>query len=174
MIDALVNVHGIDTIADAYGTTETHYGNPENADLQSVYSNLTVGGGPVNVCSIDSFSSDLTDSTNKLGSRRFVRFTAAVAGAHTITARTTAMPSDQSADPDMVLHRAGPVAQLDGAPAPECTPLAPASLCVETGSVSLTPGEYVLEVYEWTNTNSHDDADYPPIGRTCFNVEVTP
>jgi hypothetical protein len=172
MIDALVNVHSIDTIADAYGTTETHYGNPESADLQSVYSVLTVGGGPVNVCSIDDFSSDLTDSTNKLGSRRFLRFNVAAGGTHTITARTTSMPSGQSSDPDMVLHRAGQVAELDGAPAAECTALAPA-LCTETGSVSLTTGDYVLEVYEWTNTNSHEDEEYPPIGRTCFDVEVT-
>ena len=58
---------------------------------------------------------------------------------HAITARTTAMPNGESSDPDMVLHRAGPVADLDGAPASGCTPLAPA-LCTETGSVSLTPG----------------------------------
>ena len=83
------------------------------------------------------------------------------------------MPSGESSDPDMVLHRgAAPKAELDGAPAAECTPLAPA-LCTETGTVPLTQGDYVLEVYEWTNTNSHDDATYPPIGRTCFDVEVT-
>lgn len=173
LIDALINTQGIDTIADPYGTTETHYGKPESADLQSVYSVLTVGGGAVNVCSIDDFSSDLTDSTNKLGSRRFLRFNVGVAGTHTITARTTFMPSGESSDPDMVLHRgAAPKAELDGAPAAECTPLGPA-LCTETGTVPLTQGDYVLEVYEWTNTNSHDDATYPPIGRTCFDVEVT-
>jgi hypothetical protein len=31
----------------------------------------------------------------------------------------------------------------------------------------------VLELYEWTNTNRTDDPDYPPIGRTCFEVTVT-
>jgi hypothetical protein len=27
-------------------------------------------------------------------------------------------------------------------------------------------------VFEWTNTNDFDD-QYPPIGRTCFDVTVT-
>jgi hypothetical protein len=35
----------------------------------------------------------------------------------------------------------------------------------------LTAGDHVLEVYEWTNTA--DDAQFPPIGRTCFDVRVT-
>jgi hypothetical protein len=43
--------------------------------------------------------------------------------------------------------------------------------CSETFSRALTPGDYVLEVYEWTNTE--DDVVFPPIGRTCFNVTVT-
>jgi len=39
----------------------------------------------------------------------------------------------------------------------------------------LQVGNYVLEVYEWTNTNEVDDPvpEYRPIGRTCFDVTVT-
>jgi hypothetical protein len=44
--------------------------------------------------------------------------------------------------------------------------------CVETFTPTLEAGDYVLEVYEWTNTNDSDDAEYPPIGRTCFAVTV--
>jgi hypothetical protein len=42
---------------------------------------------------------------------------------------------------------------------------------VET--ISLPSVEHVLEIEEWTNTNDSDDPDYPPIGRTCFDVTVT-
>jgi hypothetical protein len=48
--------------------------------------------------------------------------------------------------------------------------------CVETfRSPSLDAGDYVLEVYEWTNTNSLDTPNpaHQPIGRTCFAVTVT-
>jgi hypothetical protein len=44
--------------------------------------------------------------------------------------------------------------------------------CEEVLSVSLAAGDYVLEVYEWTNTEP-EDSDTPPIGRTCFDVEIT-
>ena len=34
-----------------------------------------------------------------------------------------------------------------------------------------SPGDYTLEVYEWTNIA--DDPGHPPIGSTCFDVTVT-
>jgi hypothetical protein len=174
LIDALVNAQSIDTIGDDYGATETNHGDPPSPDLQSVYGTLTVGGGPVNVCSLDDFNSPPpgTGSTNKLGSRRFLRFSAASSANHTFRAVATAVPPGESADPDMELHRAGFVASLIGAPGADCTAATPL-LCNETGTLSLTPGDYVLEVYEWTNTNADDDPEFPPIGRTCFDVEVT-
>ncbi len=58
--------------------------------------------------------------------------------------------------------------------APNCSVSNPAS-CVETFSPTLQVGNYVLEVYEWTNTQEVDDPDpeHRPIGRTCFDVTVT-
>ena len=47
------------------------------------------------------------------------------------------------------------------------------STCVETATIPVVQDSYVLEIYEWTNTNDTDDADFPPIGTTCFNVLVT-
>ena len=92
------------------------------------------------------------------------------AGAHAFTARAVA-PIGGAADPDLVLHRAGVVALSDSAPTAACTSAAPAQ-CTEAFTATLSPGAYVLEVYEWTNTNSADDAN-PPLGRTCFDVTVT-
>jgi hypothetical protein len=54
---------------------------------------------------------------------------------------------------------------------PNCSAQTP-SACVEEFSPTLSVGEHVLEVFEWTNTNALDDSD-PPIGRTCFDVTVT-
>jgi hypothetical protein len=169
-IDALAAAQGIAKSSDDYGSAETTFGKPESDDFASVYSPLTVNGAATNVCSLDAFSSDFTDSVNKLGSRRFLRFDVQNAGSYTLTARAVT-PINGAADPDMVLHHAGEVAMSDGAPAASCSASAPAQ-CSETFTASLPAGAYVLEVYEWTNTNAHDDP-FPPLGRTCFDVTVT-
>jgi hypothetical protein len=169
-IDALAAAQGIAKASDDYGSAETTFGDPETSDFTSVYSQLAVNGPAVNVCSLDDFSSDVTDSVNKLGSRRFLRLDVPNAGTHTFPARATGTING-AADPDMVLHRAGEVAISDGAPAALCSQSTPAQ-CSETFTQPLTPGAYVLEVYEWSNTNSHDDSS-PPLGRTCFDVTVT-
>jgi hypothetical protein len=171
LIDDVVAAQSITPIADAYASTEAHFGTPATADLQSVYSTLAVNDPtPARVCSLDDYSSLFTGSTNKLGSRRFVRFTATSAGPHTFTARAVA-PLNAAADPDMVLHRGAALALSNGPPKDSCSTGAPQD-CVETFTTTLSAGDYVLEVYEWTNTNATND-EYPPIGRTCFDVSVT-
>jgi hypothetical protein len=136
-----------------------------------IYKDITPSGGPVNVCSTDDFDG-ATGSGNKLGSRAFLRFNVPLPGTFRIAATTTTMPTGTTADPDMLLHKHGLVAQSELAPdATTCTAANPAG-CNETFSRLLAPGDYVLEVYEWTNTQDHD-SDFPPIGRTCFDVEVT-
>jgi hypothetical protein len=179
LIDAQVQAHRIARVIDDYGSTETNFGclpsvEPctPSPDLQSVYTVLTVDGPAVNVCSLDDFSSASTGSTNKLGSRRFLRFDVTSPGMHTIEVRAVA-PLNAAADPDIVLHRNGPIASSEGAPSAACSVSAP-SECFETLRRALAAGEYVLEVYEWTNTNAHDDPEpaYRPIGRTCFDVRV--
>ena len=170
-IDTLVSAHNIDTINDIYGSAETHSGNPANGDVLPIYSDLTINGPTVNVCSTDDFNSVATGSTNKLGSRRFLKFTVANAGTHTMTAVTTGVPAGASSDPDMSLHRRGLIAISDGAPSFDCAAQTPEN-CVESFSRTLIAGDYVLEVYEWTNTESSDD-EFPPIGRTCFDMSIT-
>jgi hypothetical protein len=135
-----------------------------------VYGVATVGGSPINVCSLDDYRSSVTGDENKLASRRFVRFSVTNPGAHVITARAVA-PLNAAADPDLRLHVGDGQVQESSEP-PQCTVGTPQD-CVETFTPTLQAGDYVLEVYEWTNTNKSDDADYPPIGRTCFDVTVT-
>lgn len=173
-IDGLVSTYSIDTIVDEFGSTETNSGYPANADVLPIYSDLAVGGS-VNVCSTNDFGMGATGAVNKLGSRRYLTFNAAATGTYTISATTTEAPAgappDTQPDPDMLLHRMGPVAIFDDAPTVACS-LADLASCVESATGVLPAGDYVLEVYEWTNTNDNGDPE-PPIGRTCFDVRVT-
>jgi len=175
-IDNLTTSQQIASIGDEYGTGQTNFGIPTRrtplevaADFHSVYDSLAVGATLSNVCSLDDYTSSLTGAENKLASRRFVRFTVATAGTHVITVRARA-PLNAPADPDWVLHFGGGQS-IESSAAPNCTVGTP-SACVETLSPILQVGDYVLELYEWTNTNAMDD-EYPPIGRTCFDVSVT-
>lgn len=177
LIDALAVSQRIAAVTDDFGSGETNFGVPTSPrdpqevrdDFGSVYDVLTVNGAAVNVCSLDDFSSTATGSGNKLASRRFLRFAVDTPGAHTIVARAVA-PLNAPADPDMELYRGGVRVASSIAP-PQCTVEAPQD-CVEQFSPVLDVGNYVLEVFEWTNTNYSDDS-HPPIGRTCFDVTVS-
>ena len=170
-IDALVKAEGMDSIVDDYGSTETHFGAPATPKLTSVYDNVAVNGGASNVCSLDDFRSTASGSTDKLGSRRYVRFSVATSGTYTF--RATAVNPPAAADPDLVLHQVGAITSSTGAPSTSCTQSwqTTAGVCTESFTAPLSPGDYSLEVYEWTNTAG--DPGHPPIGDTCFDVTVT-
>jgi hypothetical protein len=176
LIDNLTTSQRIAAVNDAYGTGQTNFGIPTkrtlaevSQDFNTIYGAVVVGATLQNVCSLDDYTSALTGAENKLASRRFVRFTVTNPGQHTITVRARA-PLNSPADPDVVLHRGDGLKIVSEAP-PNCTAQTP-SACVEQFSPTLSVGEHVIELYEWTNTNALDDAD-PPIGRTCFDVTVT-
>jgi len=170
-IDALVRAEGMDSIVDDYGSTETHFGTPPSPKLTSVYDDVTVNGPATNVCSLNDFASAASGSIDKLGSRRYVRFSASASGTYTF--RATAVSPPAAADPDLVLYETGELASSDGPPSASCTQSWQTStgVCTESFSESLSAGDYTLEVYEWTNIT--DDPRYPPIGDTCFDVTVT-
>jgi hypothetical protein len=179
LIDSLTTSQRIAAVTDDFGSGQTNFGvstqRPQSEvadDFSAVYGTLTVGNTLPEVCSLDDYTSSLTGAENKLASRRFVRFSVVNPGVHVITARAVA-PLNAAADPDMVLHLGdGTFLESSEAPAASCTTATPTQ-CVETFSPTLQAGDYVLEVYEWTNTNATDDAEYPPIGRTCFDVSIT-
>ena len=170
-IDALVRAEGMDSIVDDYGSTETHFGTPATPKLVSVYDSVAVNGGAANVCSVDDFKSSTSGAIDKLGSRRYVRFSVATAGTYTL--RATAVTPPAAADPDLVLYQVGGIGAATTAPSTACTQSwqTTAGVCTESFSSTLSPGDYTLEVYEWTNTT--DDPRYPSIGDVCFDVTVT-
>jgi hypothetical protein len=177
LIDNLTMSQRIAAVNDVYGTGQTNFGIPTkrtlaevSADFHTVYDAVAVGATVPNVCSLDDYTSPLTGAENKLASRRYVRFSVANPGVHTITVRARA-PINGPADPDLVLHM-GNGQVLRSESAPNCSVSTPSN-CVEEFSPTLAIGNYVLEVYEWSNTNEADDPEYPPIGRTCFDVTVT-
>jgi hypothetical protein len=177
LIDSLTTSQRIAAVGDDFGTGQTNFGFPTkrtlaevSADFNTVYGSLVVGSTLEEVCSLDDYTSSATGAENKLASRRYVHFAVTNPGVHTITARARA-PLNAAADPDLVLHLGGGQT-LKSETEPSCSVSTPAA-CVEEFSPTLQAGNYVLEVYEWSNTNRDDDPDYPPIGRTCFDVTVT-
>lgn len=176
-IDALLAANSIGPFDDAYATGEANAGWPldpasvEPEDILPVYKQVDLGGRTT-VCSTDAYTyPGETGYYNKLGSRAFVRFDAPEAGVYAVTATTTAVPPGKTADPDIVLHAQGRLYLSEEPSDPAaCTAQTPDG-CVESFEHFLGPGAYVLEVYEWTNTQPVD-GEYPPIGRTCFDVTV--
>jgi hypothetical protein len=172
-IDALLDYHDVEPVADEYGSGEDNSGNPASADVLPVYTELMINGGAANLCSSNEFESTFTGSSNKLGSRRYARFQANVSGTHTFTATTTEAPPGETTDPDVWLHQASLHFVSQDGPTQACTD-GDLDACIEEFAIQLNAGEdYVLEIYEWTNTNASDDPDNPPIGRACFDVEIT-
>ena len=177
LLDQLAADQDIGSVASDFGDNETN--NAGSVDVLPLYTPLIVNnpGPAVNVCSTDEFTSGTTGSTNKLSSRRFLRFTPPAAGNVTISVTATSIPANEYSDPDFYVHRQGPIAISDAAPNAACMDINGVGWnpgnCAETATVSLARAEHVLEIYEWTNTNADDDPEYPPIGRTCFDVTVT-
>ena len=170
-IDTLFVAHRIEPIVDAYGSTETNSGYPPSGDTLPVYSSVTLSGPPAKVCSTAQFAS-MEARGNGLGAWRFVRFTAEHEDSQTVSVTPTNVPPGARAEPVLELFRAGLVGRAERGAEAACTPDTPAR-CIERLSVSLPeePGEYVFAVAEATHTARPKNVT--PIGRTCFDVEVS-
>ncbi len=147
-IDAIVAGQDIvGTGMDIYGSTETNdAGNPD--DVLPVYSSLAVGGGAVEVCSLGGGTGFGT--YNKLSVRRFLRLNIATQGVYEITASGPA-----NSDPDYVLHSIGSLGLYQDQTG-----------TTESNPIQMSPGDYVVEVYEFSNTTDM------PRGRTCIDVSI--
>lgn len=129
---------------DPYATGETH--TPPLVDALPVFIPVTINGGAVEACSDDAYG-----TYNRVGVRRFVRFTVTTTGLYRFTAN-----GPSGSDPDLVLHRAGVIAIADSVVDGQ-----------ETFVFTLVPGTYVLEVYEYRNITD------TPLGEVCFDVTIT-
>ena len=145
-INAIVNAQSINgNSIDAYGSMEANTGG--DSDVLPVYSALVVNASAVNRC-----STATSQTYNGVGNRRFFRFTVTSAGLHTFRA------GGALADASMVLYQAGTVLFRDDQ-------LVPGG--IETESISLPTGTYVLEVFDDRNVSGGT------AGRYCFDVSVT-
>ena len=70
-IDALVQAQTIERVEHEYGGTETNSGHPPSQDVLPVYTNVTVNGAAMNVCTTADFTRPGVSNDNRLGVRRF-------------------------------------------------------------------------------------------------------
>ncbi len=156
-IDTLVTAQNIHVVDD-WGTNESNDGSVPQ--VLPLYAQLTLNGGAPSVC-----GRTAVGTYNKIGNRVFLRFSLATARAVTVRAQYAAAgstaPFSPESDPDIVLYGNGFLDIAESITSGE-----------ETLTRTLQPGEYVIEVYEW----SHLDPTYSAAerrGDTCFNVSVT-
>jgi hypothetical protein len=134
-INTLLAAQNIDPVTDAYGTGETHVPTPVPANAAlPLYTNITVGGGPVVLRNVDD-----AGRYNTLGNHRYLRFTLATARTITITVNSS---NTANPDPDFFVYRNGAFldAGIDPPPQPE----------VET-ITNAAAGNYLIDVYDCAN-----------------------
>lgn len=149
-IDALAAAQLVAAGTDDYGSGEGNAGgDPRNLPIYPLMSS----GATRQVCS--SLPTGGSSAVyNKLGNRRFLRFTMPVSGTVSIAARN----GRAGTDPDIVLYAAGVErgrAEGDASG-------------TETLTLPLSAGSYVAEVYEFSNI-----AGTAPRGNECFDVTLT-
>jgi hypothetical protein len=135
-INTLVAAQNIDvTNMDAYGSTETHFPStvPSNAALP-IYTVATVGGGAVVMPTVND-----AGESNKLGNRRFVRFTLGATRTTTITASSS---NPNTPDVDFLVFRNG--AFVNGA-------FNPPAASEQITLTNAPAGEYLIDVYDCAN-----------------------
>ncbi|MDJ0699725.1 MAG: hypothetical protein QNJ07_07690 [Woeseiaceae bacterium] len=169
---------------DVWGTNA---GNPLGGrDVLPLYTDLTPGAGPLNICVNDDF--DPHRDGNKLAEYRYVRLNVTQNRPHTITVTTTSVepggapsqpdpsydcvaafnndPDDPLvhtySDPDFILSREGAYLGFGLS----CTPN---QETVTTGT--LTPGTYLIDPNEYRFADEDTIAGYP--NRVCFDITVT-
>ena len=144
-IDAIVNSEQIvSTMIDELGSTETNPGG--DATNLPIYRSASVNGGSQQVCS----SIANGDEGNRLGNVRFLRFNASTQG---VTIRSA---GPVGSDPDLGLYRQGLVRESIADSV---------ATGIEQFSIVLTPGSYVLAVYDFL--------DPDVAGSSCMTVTIT-
>jgi hypothetical protein len=177
-VDALVeaervagtNLGIVSTTMTPYATTERFSGVADSSSdlVLPVYTPIALGGS-ARVCTSSSVTStsgtEIAGSYNKIGNRRFLRFS--VPSARSIRITLTCPATDVACagaivpDPDFVVSRARSVTYAESS-----TPR------FEQLDYAAAAGEHVLEVYEWSHIDP-EAADSERRGRTCMTVNIT-
>ena len=135
------------TASNALATGERNNGSIESA--LPVYKEVQVGGGPVQVCSVDD-----AGNFNRLGNREFVFFDVPEAGTYTLSMTVASGAADR--DPDFNIWNNGEIiieADRTGE---------------ETVTERLEAGRYIAETYDFFNINGASNSR----GDGCFHFAV--
>lgn len=134
---------------NAFGTTETNAGNPPGGtDVLPIFTSISANGVPVTVRSVGTYG-----TFNKLSVHRFLRLDVSSQRSVVIT-----VSAPVGRDADIYIYRRGTVIALAQTEADER---------IET---TLSPGIYVLDVYDCGNAECGDDSPQP----VDITVTVTP
>ncbi len=138
-IDDIVSSESIATITDIYGTGRTNLANET-----PLYNSINVGE-KLNVCTKNSYG-----AYNKLNNRKYVKFSLSIGSTYTIRVKQN---NGSNSDPDFSVYKAKPH-QYMGAGDGE-------NAGVEEKNFSLTGGDYLLDISDYTNQES-----------ACFDVSI--
>jgi len=151
-----------------YATTETFSGVADGSSdlVLPVYAPIALGGS-ARLCTSSSITSTtgtvIEGSYNKLGNRRFLRFSVPTARSIRITLNCPSTDADCTGaivpDPDFVVRRGSSVTYAKSR-APR----------FEQIDYAAPADDYVLEIYEWSHI---DPAATERRGRTCMTVNIT-
>ncbi len=140
-IDNIVGSEDIATIDDIYGTNRL---NTVNEDVLPLYTDLTINQS-LNICTTTDYS-----SPNKLNNHKYIRFTVDTEGSYPI--RVT-QNNGRTSDPNFKLYKVLPFTEEGSAESSD--------LQTETATVTLSQGDYLLDVNDANN-----------ISKACFYVSV--
>ncbi len=171
LADGGVNPIGI----DIYGSTETNDGPASPQDVLDIYTDLTLGAAPINICANSQF--DSARNGNRLSEHRYLRLNVPSSTSVTFTVATNPEPSQPSngfdctanqndpentehSDPDFLVYRGGQ-SQLVGF---SCTPNS------EIATGQLAAGNYVVDLNEFRHEDDQSSGGYPE--RVCFDVSA--
>ncbi len=140
---------------DIFGTDEYASDESNNGGLSvslPVYKALNVNGAAVNICSAADYG-----KYNKLGNSQFLKLNIAQSGNYNVRANKSG-GANVNSKPEFILHQKDrAIAYVENTVSDNVT-----------GNLTLSRGNYVLEVYD---LNNHD-SDNTDENMTCFNVRV--
>ena len=146
-IDALSSAQSINgTGSDGSGETN----NGSTPSSLPLYRPITVGGAAVSIESVVN-----NGTSNKLGINKYLTFDITTAGSYTFTMARTSGPA--SRDPDFLIYQNGTLRAVADSGAVD----------TETETVTLQPGNYVIDAYEWNNRNGSNT------GASTFDFTIT-
>lgn len=161
-IDELVLANGIAVISDEWGSGRTALDNTASRNTEAfvvpVYAEL-VAGTPLELCTTDAYAREVGEyiESNRLGARRFARFTPPSSGSWQVRLQTSAA----GGDPDFHVRLRGRTvaAGMDDS----------AGSGVETLNVNLEGGQtYVIEVMDYINVDDSAASG----GNVCLELGV--